>query len=159
MKLKSLALTPLFIAVILVAFTSCKNCKIKDDHTESGLIAKEAIVYAPSGNLTNSMSGNYHIFAGGPYSSDNWQVSFDGGVTKQAIDFSVYSVLGCPTTINCSAKFTRSVVQEVTGEYTYTVHAETCKSCDMKTYVENYVLVAALPGSAVINYVPQIEEQ
>lgn len=158
MKLRGLAFSTLLLSILFISFTSCKNCKVEGDHTHDGLIVKESIVYPPSGNITHSMAGNYHIYNGGPHSNGNWQISFDGGVTKQALDFSIYSVVACPTTVKCGSIFTRSFVQELTGEMTYTVRAETCKHCKMTTYVENYSLVAALPASQVINYVPQIIE-
>ena len=151
--------------VVSIGLTSCtKKCNIADANLDSGVIVSEdpttnipVIIYPQSGFLTSNMGGDYLINASDPY-SDRYEVSFDGGYTRVPVDYSVYNLLALPMTINCNARFERSVTIDATNNViTYAVTANTCSSCEDKYTVENYVLVPVLPGYPIV-YQPTIIE-
>jgi len=159
MSVKKPLLYSLLLAVtVLFSTTSCKKCSVAEEDSSSGLIVANAIIYPISGNSSSNMGGNYHITAGHNYAS-NFEVSFDGGLTRQAIDYSQYHVLGMPMDINCEASFNRSItVNDVLATTTYSVIATTCSSCEQEYSVENWVLTTPLPAYTIV-YDPETVTQ
>lgn len=159
MSIKKPLLYSLLLAVtVLFSTTSCKKCSVAEEDSSSGLIVSNAIIYPTSGNISGNLGGNYHITAGSNYAS-NFEVSFDGGVTRQAIDYNQYHVLGMPMNINCEASFNRSItVNDVLATTTYSVVATTCSSCEQEYKVENWVLTTPLPAYTIV-YDPETVTQ
>ncbi len=151
MSIKKPLLFGLLMAVtVLFSTTSCKKCSVAEEDSSSGLIVANAIIYPSNGGLADNMGGNYHITASSNY-ADNFEVSFDGGLTRQAIDYNQYHVLGLPMTINCEASFDRVIsVNSVLATTTYTVTATTCESCEQEYKVENWVLTTPLPAYTIV---------
>lgn len=141
----------LMAVTVLFSTTSCKKCSVAEADTNSGLIHPTAVVY-PSMN-SESFQGNYHITGASQHAS-SFEVSFDGGVTRQPIDFSQYNVIALPMIVNCEASFSRSVtVDDVLLVTTYAVTATTCSDCEQAYTVDNWVLTSPLPAYT-IDYVP-----
>lgn len=159
MSIKKPLLYSLLLAVtVLLSTTSCKKCSVAEEDSSSGLIVSNAIIYPLSGNSSSNMGGNYHITASNNYAS-NFEVSFDGGLTRQAIDYNQYHVLGMPMNINCEASFNRSItVNDVLATTTYSVIATTCSSCEQQYSVENWVLTTPLPAYTIV-YDPETVTQ
>ncbi|HPX58934.1 MAG TPA: hypothetical protein PLL02_00720 [Bacteroidales bacterium] len=85
---------------------------------------------------------------------DNLQVSFDGGIHYQAIDFSKYSVLEKEVqTAGCSIVCERNVSKDTKNKkivYTVTVHQ--CGGCEKLNTSWNWVLVPKIPEDYSIEY-------
>lgn len=154
MSIKKPFILGLLMAVtVLFSTTSCKKCSVAEADTNSGLIHPTAVIYPTSGGIGSNLGGNYHITAGHNY-AQNFEVSFDGGLTREAIDYSQYNVLGLPMAVNCEASFSRSVtVDDVLLVTTYAVTATTCSDCEQAYTVDNWVLTSPLPAYT-IDYVP-----
>lgn len=140
------------IAALVILFTSnsCKKCDAGSGDVNTGEIIQGAIIYPRSGYLTsNYNSWLFNAEATMGHSADFFEVSFDGGLTKVAVDYSQYSVMANAMTINCEASFVRDVSRDnLNNVVTYTVTATTCKSCKHRRTVENYVLVNRIPTGA-----------
>lgn len=152
MSIKKPFILGLLMAVtVLFSTTSCKKCSVAESDVNSGLIHPTAIVY--SSMNSESLQGNYHI-TGISQHAPNFEVSFDGGITREAIDYGQYDVLALPMPINCEASFNRSVtVNDDLLLTTYAVTATTCSSCEQTYSVDNWVLTSNLPAYT-IEYVP-----
>ncbi|MCH2229955.1 MAG: hypothetical protein MK105_06395 [Crocinitomicaceae bacterium] len=154
MSIKKPFILGLLLAVIVLFSTSsCKKCSVAETDVNSGLIHPTAIIYPESGGIMSNLGGNYHITAASNYAS-SFEVSFDGGLTREAIDYSQYNVIGLPMVINCEASFNRSVtVNDNLQTTTYAVTATTCSTCEQAYNVENWVLTEVLPAYT-IDYAP-----
>ena len=152
MSIKKPFILGLLLAVtVIFSTTSCKKCSVAESDVNSGLIHPTAIVY--SSINAESLEGNYHVTGISQFATD-FEVSFDGGLTRQAIDYSQYNVLGLPMNINCEASFNRSVtVNDNLLITTYAISATTCSSCEQTYTVDNWVLTETLPAYT-IEYVP-----
>lgn len=135
------ALTVLFIS------SSCKKCDAGNENVSTGEIIQGAIIYPDHGFLT--LEFDSYLFNENTSHTGVFEVSFDGGLTKVAVDYSQYSVMGNPMTVNCEASFVRDVTRDnVNNLVTYNVTATTCNSCKERRTVENYVLVNKIPDGA-----------
>ena len=105
---KSLFTGLLFCSVLLLSFSSCKKCVVPETDTNTGEIQNDVILYTKSGNFASNMGGNY-LVTGSSIHADRFEVSFNGGVTKQDINWNNYNVVGYPVEVNCKASFTRNV--------------------------------------------------
>ena len=142
---KSLLVSLSLLVLVFLSSSSCKKCETDDADVNTGAIINDVIIYPSSGYLSSNFGGDYHI--DGSHSHKNsFLVSFDGGLTKDSVDYSTYHILCLPMSIKCEASFVRDVkVDDVNNRTTYTVTAKTCSSCEQVYTVENYVLVSALP--------------
>ena len=130
------------IAALAVLFisSSCKKCDSGNENVSTGEIIQGAIIYPNHGYITSSF--NSYLFNENTANTGVFEVSFDGGLTKVAVDYSQYSVMGNPMTVNCEASFVRDVTRDnINNLVTYNVTATTCNSCKERRTVENYVLV------------------
>lgn len=140
------------ILSILLIFgtTSCKKCKLSEDNESTGMIVADAIIYPDSGYLTADNNETMHITGSHGYSG-RFEVSFDGGATRVPVDYSQYSILSSAMTVSCEAALSKSVTYDANLDvYTYSVTGETCSYCNQDRYIENYVLVSAIPNGAQI---------
>lgn len=154
---KSLLISFSLLVVILLSTSSCKKCESDDADVSTGAIIKDVIIYPSSGYLSSNMGGDYHI-DGSHDDKDKFLISFDGGATKDSVDYSTYHILCLPMNIKCEASFVRDVkIDDANNLTTYTVTAKTCSSCEQVYTVENFVLVSALPPYP-IEYVPVVTE-
>jgi hypothetical protein len=98
------------------------------------------------------MGGNFHIHGGSSYAAQ-FEISFDGGQTRGPVNYSQYSILANPMSVDCEAALNKDVTYNPTFDaYEYTISGETCSNCEPKRYLENYVLVPAIPAGATIIY-------
>ena len=137
---------------LLVLFTSsCKKCKLASGNNYTGLAMEEVVIYPEAGYLTDNMGGDYHIHGGSSY-ADKFEISFDGGQTRGPVNYSQYSILANPMSVDCEASLNKDVVYNaVFDAYEYTITGETCSNCEPTRYLENYVLVPAIsPGATII---------
>jgi len=150
---KTTLFTGAILSMLLVfSTTSCKKCKLSDGEQNTGLIIQDVIIYPNSGYMTDNMSGNYNIGGSHPAAS-SFEVSFDGGATRTAVDYSKYTILANPITIPCEASLNRDVSYNSTLDfYTYDLSGETCDGCGNDRFIENYVLISAIPGNAQVVY-------
>ena len=154
---KSLILS-LIGGIVLLSTSSCKKCEVGES-IDSGIIVQDVIIYPTGGYMTSNLNGNYHITGSHNY-ADRFEVSFDGGYTRQAVNYGTYDILANPMTINCEASFTRDVtVDALNNIVRYKVNALTCSSCKNARFVENYVLVPKLSSGATILYSQDIDDQ
>lgn len=153
MKLQSL-----FLILILlgIGLSSCKKkCVIEKENSDLGAIISESptgedIVIYHSGLLPSSMSN--HFTPSHPYANDI-KVSFNGGITREPIDYSQYNVLCNPVSTTCEAKIDREVLFNTTAQtVTYKVSVTNCSDCDERYFAENYVLVPVIPSSYTVLY-------
>lgn len=156
MKLKGLFL---FLVVLGLGTTSCKKkCVIEKEDSDLGAIISES--------QTGEEVVIYHSgYAGanvGNHITSNWndiEVSFDGGQTREPINFSQYHVLRNPVTTTCEASIEREVLFNTTAQtVTYKVRVVNCAGCDDKYNAENYVLVPAIPSSYTVLFDVSYEE-
>lgn len=154
---KSLIISLSLLTIVFFSTSSCKKCKADDTNVNTGVIVNDVIIYPSSGGLSGNLGGDYHIDGSHQY-KNSFMVSFDGGLTKDSIDYSTYHILCLPMSIKCEASFVRDVtVDDANNLITYTVTAKTCSSCKEVYTVENFVLVSALPPYP-IEYDPVIIE-
>lgn len=147
---KGLILSLLFVGTSLL-FVSCKKkCDIPESDTISGKII-DCVIYPSTGGMIPN--GGLHVYAGQGM-ENNFEVSYDKGVTIQSIDYSQYNILGYPLVVNCDVALERNVeIDDLNQIVTFTVTVHDCKSgCDEARNVENYVLVPAFPTSYTIVY-------
>lgn len=142
----------LLSVLVIFSTTSCKKCNLSEGEQNTGMIVEDVIIYPKSGYMTGNMSGNYNI-SGSHGFAGQFEVSFDGGATRGPVDYSQYSILANPLTIPCEASLNRSVTYNPTFDfYTYELSGETCNGCSNERFVENYVLISAIPAGAQIIY-------
>lgn len=154
-------LTTLFLAILAIALVSVsckKKCTLDDNDTTSGVVITHAgstedpntlvIIFPSSGQMSSSFGGDYIVDANHNYAS-NFEVSWDGGLTKAPVDYSLYTILAKPIGIKCNARINRDVVVDnLNGIVTYTVTVKDCdEGCDETRTLENYVLVPAFPSN------------
>jgi len=148
--------TTLFASIALLGFvlitSSCKKCKLASGNNYTGLAVEDVVIYPKSGYLTDNMGGNFHIHGGSSYAAQ-FEISFDGGQTRGPVNYSQYSILANPMSVDCEAALNKDVTYNPTFDaYEYTISGETCSNCEPKRYLENYVLVPAIPAGATIIY-------
>lgn len=159
--MKKVFLLSLIAIGTALSTTSCvKKCKLTKETSDTGVIIENASVFPGSGYMTSSMGGDYHIHATDSY-ADNFEISFDGGLTKQTVNYSQYNILGNPFVVKCDASFERSVtIDNVNQIVNYTVKVTECSTtCDAEYVVENYVLVPAFPDTYTVVYDVQRTQQ
>jgi hypothetical protein len=137
--------------VLLIGLGSCsKNCDISMTDTNSGDIVPDVIFYPKSGYLTSNLT-EYVIDGNHPY-AEYFQVSIDGS-EKDTVDYSQYTVIGCPTNATCNASYDRTVaIDDVNQTVTYKIVVNQCKDCGANINAENYVLVPNFPSTYNVTY-------
>ncbi len=147
----------LLILVLLTAFgsTSCKKvCDIEGEDTNEGAIITESstgekIVFYPS---TFTQNWSNHITATHPH-ANNIEISFDGGQTRQAVNWNQYHVLRNPVKSSCESVLNREVIINTTNQTaTYNIDVTNCSACDQQYNLENYVLVPAIPSNYTVSF-------
>lgn len=151
---KTLLLASL-VSVLMIGTVSCKKCTVAEEDTVSGMVIPNAVVYARTGYLTEITS--YNVFNGGQF-ADDFEVSFDNGLTRVPVDYSAYTILANPMMINCKASFEKNVTRDdINNIVRYEVTATTCKSCEQERFVENYVLVSKIPSNYTVLFPQDIQ--
>ncbi|OFZ44164.1 MAG: hypothetical protein A3D92_07350 [Bacteroidetes bacterium RIFCSPHIGHO2_02_FULL_44_7] len=135
---------------------SCKKCTVADESSDTGLIIPDVVIYPGAGYMTGEMNGYYLVDGNSPF-ADKFQVSFDGGITKEDVDWSIYDILANPMTVDCKASFIREVnFDYVLDQVFYNVIATTCESCENPRFVENYVLIPKVPTGFTVYFDTEI---
>lgn len=151
--MKKTILLTLSIAAILFVGVSCKKkCDIPEENTNSGVIV-ESVIYPSSGGLI--IPSGLHIHSGSSQvAKDYYEISLDGGFTRQSVDYNQYNILGYPLTVNCDVAIDREVlVDDVNQIVTFNVIVYDCANgCDQPQSIENYVLVPAFDPNYSIVY-------
>ena len=137
---------------VFLLSTSCnKTCSITEEDSDAGEILENVIVYPVSGYLTSNMGDSWVINESNVYSG-SYNISTDGGHTREPADYSTYTILGFPLAINCDAAFIREVtINHETQTVVYTITVIDCNDgCDVIRLVENYVAVPAFPENYTV---------
>lgn len=138
------------LSVVMMTGVSCKkNCTIPEEDVYIGPIITEmneqpVVIYPSSGGLLSSFPSGMHITANSlQVHQDYFEVSFDGGITRQAVDFNNYNIIGYPLTVKCDASVERELAPNtLSGAALYTMRIEECNDgCDELRTLENYILV------------------
>lgn len=138
------------LSVILMTGVSCKkNCTIPEEDTYSGpIITQEneqnVVIYPSSGGILSSFPNGMHITSSSQQLyQDYFDVSFDGGLTRQPVDFSRYNIIGYPLSVKCDASVGRDLATNfLSGSAVFTMTVEECNDgCDELRSLENYILV------------------
>lgn len=145
------------LSVVLMTGVSCKkNCNIPEEDSFSGPIINTSgennvVIYPQTGSLLLSFPNGMIVNSASTQGEqDLFQVSFDGGLTRQAIDYSQYSVIGYPLDVKCDASVDRSLSPNfVSGTALYRMTVQECSDCDEVRTLENWILV---PDSITTNY-------
>ncbi len=133
------AIASLFVAILFLS--GCNKCD--PSNSLEGMIKKDAIVRVIDG----AVPGPQFISAANEYSAPI-EVSFDEGVTYEAVDFSKYSVFALPTTASCSSGYNRSVSANDVGQtVTYSIVITECDYCEGTTSIPNWVLTTKVPST------------
>lgn len=150
--MKRTALFTLLLISTIFMGSCVKKCKLRDTSEDSGIIVKDVIIYPKSGYMTSSMGGNYLINASHPF-ADQFEISFDGGYTKESVNYSLYSILANPTSVKCDASFNRSATfDDINHIVNYHIDITQCSTtCDEVRSIENFVLVTAVPSGYYLN--------
>lgn len=134
--------------LLTLLFTGCNKCD--PSNSAGGYVVKDAIVKVIGGE-----EGAHFITDPSQYNVPI-EMSTDGGVTYEPVDFTKYSVFSLPTTATCSAGYNRSVtLSEGAQVVTYTVSITECDYCEGTVSIDNWVLTSAIPG----NYTPVFDIQ
>lgn len=149
--MKLIKSTTLLIALVLIAISCKKKCKIENVNLDSGAIVKNVVLYPESGYMTGNMGENYVIDANSNY-ADNFQMSLNGG-QPTAVNFSNFTILAFPAKAKCNASYDRNVTIDNTAmTVTYTMTITQCDNCKEEYVTENYVLVPAFPSNYTVLY-------
>ena len=144
----------LSLFVLLGTGVSCKQkCNIPEEDTVSGVIVPDVVIYPQSGGMI--IPSGLHIHSGTSQSTkDKFEISMDGGISRQSVDYSQYNILGYPLTVSCDAAIQREVIIDDINQFVYfNVKVDECKDgCDELRNIENYVLVPAFNPSYTIVY-------
>jgi len=159
--MKKITTLSIAICAIMLLSVSCKkSCDLEQDDESSGAVVSEhpstkglVVIYPSSGYLTSSMAGDYVVDANDSY-ADEFEVSFDGGITKAPVNYGQYTILGLPIDVECDAWVERNVeIDDLNGIVTYTVTVHECgQGCDELRRLENYVLVPTFPSNYSVFY-------
>jgi len=158
MSIKRSFVLSLFAIAFLFVANSCNKCTIANTNEETGVIVKGAIIYPKSGYITSEVS-SYHFNGTGNY-ANSFEVSFDGGQTRVPVNWGSYDILANPMSVNCKASILKDVtVDTINGIVRYNATATTCKSCEQKRYIENYVLVPKINSGYTVWVTPKVTVQ
>ncbi len=138
-----------FALLVMFAFSACnKKCKFDKQDSSTGDIVQDVIIYQQ-----DNFGGMKVIIRGNSSFADRFQVSFDGGVTKQNIDYNTYNLINFPTTTKCDAVFTRDVKRiDADLSLRYNITFEDCDKCQSDVTLDNFVLVPAFPQTYTVEY-------
>lgn len=134
----------LFSSILLVTLllTGCNKCEPKNEI--GGMIKDDAIVRV----IDPSVPGPQFINSDSEYPDAPVEVSFDGGVTYEAVDFTKYTVFALPTTASCSSGYNRNVAtNDVAQTVTYSIIITECDYCEGTTTIPNWVLTTKVPAT------------
>lgn len=147
-----IACLSIFVFIALISNSCKKKCDLGNDVT-LGEIKANISIFPESGYLTSELtSDQYLITANHPY-ANRFKISDDQGITKKDVNFNEYSILCYPMTVSCFAQFTRDIkIDDINGVVKYTVHVKDCGKCEEDRYVENYVVIRAIPDTYTILY-------
>lgn len=132
-------LSALSVFSILLFTTGCNKCDPTNEI--GGIIKKDAIVRV----IDASVPGPQFINAANEYNK-LIEVSFDEGVSYEAVDFTQYTVFALPTTASCSSGYNRNVATNDAGStVTYSITITECDYCEGTTSIPNWVLTTKVP--------------
>lgn len=130
-----------FSLIFIFLFTGCNKCEPENEI--GGIIKKDAIVRV----IDATVPGPQFINSSNEYNAPI-EVSFDGGVTYEPVDFSKYTVFALPTTASCSSGYNRNVLANDAGQtVTYSITITECDYCEGTTTIPNWVLTTKVPAS------------
>lgn len=142
----------LILSVLFLSLSSCKKCKLEGENVDSGVIVTDVSVYPEYGYITQD-TGPDHFIHGNSSVADKFEMSTDDGFTKSPFNYSAYTILAYPLTLNCNHFLKRDVViDDVNMNATYVITVTQCKDtkCTEQRYVENYVVIPAIPETYTI---------
>jgi len=151
-KFKFYTTSVLFLGVLALGLSSCKKCKIEGENVDAGEIQTKIAVYPEHGYITQDMSGDYHVHANSAV-ADLFEMSTDNGFTRAPFNYSAYSILAFPMTLNCNHFLSREVIRnDVDQTATYKITVTQCKDaeCSQQRFIENFVAVPAIPENYTI---------
>lgn len=160
-KFKFYSTSLLILSVMFLSLSSCKKCKIEGENVDSGAIITDISLYPVSGYMTNDMTSEYHVFTNDVL-GNSFEMSADDGFTRSAVNYSAYSILAYPMTLNCNHFLSREVkIDDDLMTATYKITVTQCKEaeCAEQRFIENYVAIPAIPESYIILHDIQIIEQ
>lgn len=138
----------MILSVLFLSLSSCNKCKIEGENVDLGQITTEVTIYPKYGYITEGLSGTINHIHGNSSVADKFEMSTDNGFTKAPFNYSDYSILAYPLTLDCNHLLTREVkIDDVNMTATYLITVTQCKSsdCSQQRYVENYVIIPAIP--------------
>lgn len=151
-KIKYYAAPLLILSVLFIGLSSCKKCKLEGENVDSGVIVTDVSVYPGSGYITYDTGPDYHIHANSAV-ANFFEMSTDGGYTKSPFNYSEYSILAYPLTLDCNHFLKRDVkIDTVNMTATYVITVTQCRDskCTEQRYIENYVVIPAIPETYTI---------
>ena len=149
---KFYATSLLVLSVLVLSMSSCKKCKLEGENVDSGEIVTEVAVYPASGYITDDTGPDHHIHANSAHAA-NFEMSTDGGFTKSPFNFAEYSILAYPLTLDCNHFLKRDVkIDDVAMTATYVITVTECREaeCTEQRFIENFVVVPAIPENYTI---------
>lgn len=160
---KALLFTFGLTAVLMTSVSCKKNCNIPEEDTFSGPIItemneKKVIIYPSSGGLLSSFPNGMHISSNSPQVQQDWfEVSFDGGITRQAVDFTQYNIIGYPLAVKCDAAIDRALTTNpMASSALFTMTVQECNDgCDELRSIENYILVDDSMANYAVEFLTQ----
>ena len=160
-KFKFYSTSLLILSVLFIGLSSCKKCKIEGENVDAGEIITDIAIYPDHGYITQDMSGKYHVH-GGSTVADKFDMSTDNGFTRSPFNYTNYSILAYPMTLNCNHFLSREVnIDHDNSTATYKITVTQCKDadCSQQRYIENFVVVPAIPDTYTILHDIQTIEQ
>ena len=159
-KLSTTSLSLIALFFVLLGVSSCKKpCDLNTDDSDNGAIISGAIIYPLSGGLTESLNGHY-VVDGSTIFSDQLEMRLSISSPRVPVDYSQYTVLANPLTVNCNVAFERTVtIDDVNSTVNYHVVANQCANakCDEKRSVENWILVPAFPDTYTVTFTHEVK--
>lgn len=161
-KFKFYSASLLILSVLFISFSSCKKtCVIESETVDSGIIDQDVLIYPIHGYITYDMDSEYHVYDTSPV-ADKFNMSTDNGFSQSPFNYSAYSILAFPMTLNCNFSLVREVkIDHINMNATYKITVTQCRDpeCSEQRYIENFIVVPAIPESYTILHDKVLIEQ
>jgi poly-beta-hydroxyalkanoate depolymerase len=151
----------MILSVLFIGLSSCKKCKIEGENVDAGEIRTDVAIYPLYGYITQDMGPDFHVH-GNSAVANKFEMSTDNGFTRTPFNYSAYSILAYPMTLNCNHFLSREVTRDDDNmTATYKITVTQCKEaqCSQQRFLENYITVPAIPENYTILHDIQIIEQ
>ena len=144
----------IIILILISLLFSCdkdKQEQLPEQIIGTGEIVDNALIYQKL--ITNEMSSKEHTIKTSSENIFDLQVSFDGGINYDTINFSKYTLLGKYANGQCKAVFERDVNKNVSEKiYNYKIKVLQTGNCEINIESMNWVLITKIENDYTVEF-------